>query len=315
VGPEEPAPRAVEPLQRPPPPRRAHPGVPAEQLDRARHLAVHRRGDIELPSIYYAHEREVFERDGMLARRHPFPAGRDESFVATVRYRTVGDATCTGAVESRPHHRREVIAEVAPTRLTERGATRADDRSPRPRWKTASGGVLLMTELLRFATAARRRRQVHAHRAAALRLEAIFEDQLEAVAERRAARWGRVHQPRAAHRRPARRARAGHHHRRRLPLLSPRPPQVHHRRHPGHVQYTRNMVTGASTADLAHRAVDARKGVLEQSRRHAFIASLLRIPHLVLVRQQDGPRRLDQERFDEIVDEFRSSPPSSTSPT
>jgi len=51
---------------------------------------------------------------------------------------------------------------------------------------------------------------------------------------------------------------------------------------PGHEQYTRNMVTGASTADLALVLVDARKGVLEQSRRHAFIASLLRIPHLVV---------------------------------
>jgi bifunctional enzyme CysN/CysC len=61
---------------------------------------------------------------------------------------------------------------------------------------------------------------------------------------------------------------------------------------PGHIQYTRNMVTGASTADLAIVLVDARKGVVEQSRRHAFIASLLRIPHLVLCGQQDGPRRL-----------------------
>ncbi|HMV74806.1 MAG TPA: GTP-binding protein, partial [Microthrixaceae bacterium] len=51
---------------------------------------------------------------------------------------------------------------------------------------------------------------------------------------------------------------------------------------PGHIQYTRNMVTGASTADLAVVLVDARKGLLEQSRRHAFIASLLRIPHLVV---------------------------------
>src|SRR3954470_18281879 len=51
---------------------------------------------------------------------------------------------------------------------------------------------------------------------------------------------------------------------------------------PGHVQYTRNMVTGASTANLALILVDARKGVLQQSRRHAFLASLLRVPHLVL---------------------------------
>ena len=61
---------------------------------------------------------------------------------------------------------------------------------------------------------------------------------------------------------------------------------------PGHVQYTRNMVTGASTADLGLVLVDARQGLTEQSRRHAVILSLLRVPHLVLVRQQDGPRRL-----------------------
>ena len=61
---------------------------------------------------------------------------------------------------------------------------------------------------------------------------------------------------------------------------------------PGHVQYTRNMVTGASTADLAIVLVDARKGVLEQSRRHAFIASLLRHPARRVRGQQDGPRRL-----------------------
>ena len=72
------------------------------------------------------------------------------------------------------------------------------------------------------------------------------------------------------------------------------------------MQYTRNMVTGASTADLALVLVDARKGVLEQSRRHAFIASLLRIPHLVLCRQQDGPGRLrPRSASSEIDDEFR----------
>ena len=61
---------------------------------------------------------------------------------------------------------------------------------------------------------------------------------------------------------------------------------------PGHIQYTRNMVTGASTADLALILIDARNGVLEQSRRHAFIASLLGHPTLGRVRQQNGPRRL-----------------------
>jgi len=73
---------------------------------------------------------------------------------------------------------------------------------------------------------------------------------------------------------------------------------------PGHVQYTRNMVTGASTADLAIVLIDARKGVLEQSRRHAFIASLLRIPHLVVAVNKMDLVDWDQSRFDEIVEEF-----------
>ncbi|MBN1530278.1 MAG: sulfate adenylyltransferase subunit CysN [Thermoleophilaceae bacterium] len=73
---------------------------------------------------------------------------------------------------------------------------------------------------------------------------------------------------------------------------------------PGHEQYTRNMVTGASTADLALILVDARKGVLEQSRRHAFIASLLRIPHLVVCVNKMDLVDYSEERFREICDEF-----------
>jgi bifunctional enzyme CysN/CysC len=73
---------------------------------------------------------------------------------------------------------------------------------------------------------------------------------------------------------------------------------------PGHEQYTRNMVTGASTADLALMLVDARKGVLEQSRRHAFIASLLRIPHLVVCVNKMDLVDFDQEVFDQICTEF-----------
>ena len=73
------------------------------------------------------------------------------------------------------------------------------------------------------------------------------------------------------------------------------------------MQYTRNMVTGASTADLGLVLVDARQGLTEQSRRHAVILSLLRVPHLVLARQQDGPRRLRRRTvFDEIHAEFTS---------
>ncbi|HET6952466.1 MAG TPA: GTP-binding protein [Acidimicrobiales bacterium] len=75
---------------------------------------------------------------------------------------------------------------------------------------------------------------------------------------------------------------------------------------PGHIQYTRNMVTGASTADLALVLVDARKGVLEQSRRHAFLASLLGIPHLVVCINKMDLVDWSQERYEEIKAEFRS---------
>ena len=86
---------------------------------------------IEVPSIYYAHEREVFERDGMLLAVTEFVTVMDgeEPEVRTVRFRTVGDASCTGAVESDARTVAAVIDEVAATRVTERGATRADDRA------------------------------------------------------------------------------------------------------------------------------------------------------------------------------------------
>ncbi|TFV67186.1 UNVERIFIED_ORG: GTP-binding protein [Bacillus sp. AZ43] len=73
---------------------------------------------------------------------------------------------------------------------------------------------------------------------------------------------------------------------------------------PGHVQYTRNMVTGASTADLAIVLVDARKGMVEQSRRHAFLASLLRVPHLVVAVNKMDLVDWSEERFEAIRDEF-----------
>ncbi len=75
---------------------------------------------------------------------------------------------------------------------------------------------------------------------------------------------------------------------------------------PGHVQYTRNMVTGASTADLALILIDARHGVLEQSRRHAFIASLLGIPHFVVCINKMDLVDWSQDRFEEIRDDFRN---------
>jgi sulfate adenylyltransferase subunit 2 len=86
--------------------------------------------DIELPTIYFSHKRRVFRRDGMLMAVTDFlqPGEHEEVFEATVRYRTVGDATCTAAVESIAVEIDDVIAEVAASRITERGATRADDK-------------------------------------------------------------------------------------------------------------------------------------------------------------------------------------------
>ena len=75
---------------------------------------------------------------------------------------------------------------------------------------------------------------------------------------------------------------------------------------PGHVQYTRNMVTGASTADVAVVLVDARKGLLEQSRRHAYLATLLRIPHLVVAVNKMDLVEWSEERFRSIVADFSS---------
>ncbi|CAN5869791.1 sulfate adenylyltransferase subunit CysD [soil metagenome] len=86
--------------------------------------------NITLPSIYYAHTRPVLRRDGMLLAIHEFlqPKDGEQVFDMTVRFRTVGDVTCTGCVESTAATVDEVIAETAVSRLTERGATRADDR-------------------------------------------------------------------------------------------------------------------------------------------------------------------------------------------
>jgi len=87
--------------------------------------------DIDLPTIYYAHQREVFRRDGMWLAVNPFITllEGEEPIEMTVRYRTVGDATYTGAVESTAESVADIVAEVAATRLTERGATRGDDRA------------------------------------------------------------------------------------------------------------------------------------------------------------------------------------------
>jgi sulfate adenylyltransferase subunit 2 len=87
--------------------------------------------NLEVPSIYFAHEREVFARDGMLyaASPHVSLISGEQPFTESVRYRTVGDMSCTGAVRSTAADLDTVVAEIAATRITERGETRADDRA------------------------------------------------------------------------------------------------------------------------------------------------------------------------------------------
>ena len=89
------------------------------------------REGLEIPAIYFAHQRQVFERDGILLADNQFVVRADDEpiFETSVRYRTVGDMTCTGAVESRAAVIADVIAEIGATRITERGQTRADDRA------------------------------------------------------------------------------------------------------------------------------------------------------------------------------------------
>ncbi len=88
------------------------------------------REEIDLPGLYYTHERDVFPRDGMLLAVGPYSQPRADEVVERrrVRYRTVGDMSCTGAVASEAVSVADVVAEVAASTLTERGATRADDR-------------------------------------------------------------------------------------------------------------------------------------------------------------------------------------------
>ena len=97
------------------------------ELDVWHYIAVE---NVELPSIYFAHERDVWLRDGMWMTPGPWfgPGEKDELVRKTVRYRTVGDGSCTGAVESDAVTIEAIVAEISVSRLTERGATRADDR-------------------------------------------------------------------------------------------------------------------------------------------------------------------------------------------
>ena len=265
------------------------------ELDIWRFIAAR---DVELPSLYYAHEREVFRRDGMLMAVNPHVARRptETPFTATVRFRTIGDATCTAAVESSAATVADILAETAAARLTERGATRADDRISEAGMedRKRQGLFLNVRDLpLHFATIG----SVDDGKSTLIgRLlhdsKSIFEDQLEhieAVSKRRGNDYvdlALLTDGLRAEREQGITIDVAYRY-----FSTPRRDFVI-ADCPGHVQYTRNMITGVSRADLAIVLVDARHGIVEQTRRHTLIAALLRIPRLVRHRQQDGSRRL-----------------------
>ena len=257
------------------------------------------REELALPSIYYAHEREVVERDGMLYAVNEFfsaRAGRD-------------GVSAHGAL---PHGRRRLADRRGALRRRHRreghrrGRRHPDHRARRhPRRRQGqrgrdgrpqAGRLLLMTsvgstavaesrgmDLLRFATAG----CVDDGKSTLIgRLlydtKSLFTDQLEAVEAVSAARGDEytnlalLTDGLRAEREQGITIDVAYRY-----FATPRRKFIIADT-PGHIQYTRNMVTGASTADLALILVDARKGMLEQSRRHAFLCSLLRVPHLVL---------------------------------
>ena len=268
---------------------------------------------LEVPSIYYAHEREVFERDGMLYALNPHVELIDGEapFEESVRYRTVGrhDLHRGGSLAAR--RRSSTSSPRSPRPGSPSAVRRAPTTaSPRRRWRIASGRATSdvarprvssngharrssTSELLRIATAG----SVDDGKSTLIgRLlydsKSILADQLEHVVETSERRGdGYVNLALLTDGLRAEREQG-------ITIdVAYRYFQTLRRKFiiadtPGHEQYTRNMVTGASTADLSIVLVDARKGVSEQTRRHAYISSLLRIPHLVVARQQDGPRQV-----------------------
>ena len=273
------------------------------------------------PQIYFSHQRRVFKRDGMLlseSEYNPLRKG-EEVEERTVRFRTVGDLTLTGCVESDADTIPKIIDEIA---IAQRHRAR---RHPwrRPVLRGSHGGpeegrLLLMPstdirqagigpsmDLLRFATAG----SVDDGKSTLIgRLlldsKSIFEDQMEAV-EATSVSKGYDYTDLALLTDGLRSEREQG-----ITIdVAYRYFATPNRKFiiadtPGHVQYTRNMVTGASTADLGLVLVDARQGLTEQSRRHAVILSLLRVPHLVLAVNKMDLVDFSEEVYDKIHQEF-----------
>ena len=270
------------------------------------------RENLELPSIYFSHEREVFRRDGMLyavsdfverlpgrgavQRDGALPHGRRHDLHRRRRQRRGDDRRGRHRDRGDAHHR----------------ARRDPRRRPRlakPRWRTgsalATSKEFLDTELLRLVTAG----SVDDGKSTLIgRLlydtKQILVDQLEHI-EDASRRRGHDYVDLAlltdglrAEREQGITIDVAYRSfvtpRRRFQLADA----------PGHVQYTRNMVTGASTADVAVILVDARKGVIEQTRRHSYIASMLELPHVVFAVNKMDLVDFSEERFDEIAREL-----------
>ena len=337
VGPEDAAPRAVEPLQRPDPRGRAHADLPdlATGPSSTSGTTSAARASRSPPSTSPTSAGSSSATGCCCPRATLNPTREGETVEErTVRFRTVGDLTLTGCVESDGrHHRRD----------HRRDRHRPRHRARRDPWRRPvlrgrhggpeEGGLLLMathdditqTQMpsrprhgpapLRHRRL-RRRRQVDPHRPAAARLQVDLRGPARGRRGDLAVQGLRLHRPRAAHRRPALRARAGHHHRRGLPLLRDADPQVHHRRHPrprsvhaqhGHRRLDRRPRPGARRRPPGpHRAVPPARGDPLAAAGPAPGAR----------GQQDGPRRLlpgDLREDPRRV--HRRSRPSSTSPT
>ena len=313
VGPEEPAARAVVPLQRP-----------------------HRRGEhIRVFPLSNWTELDVWQyiaaRSDRAARRstsrtsarcssataccyavNPFITLRRARRVrrATVRYRTVGDMTCTGAVRvERAHGRR---GDRRGRRHPRHRARRDPRRRPGHRGRDGrpqARGLLLDGTMAPCRSSRPPARSTTASRTLIGRLlydtKTVFEDQLAAVERRRTRRGDERRQPRAAHRRPAGRARAGHHDRRRLPLLRDAAAQVHHRRHARATCSTPATWSPAPRPRTSRSSWSTRATAWSsRSRRHAFLASLLRVPHLVLAVNKMDLVDYDEAVFRRIATEF-----------
>ncbi len=263
---------------------------------------------IDVPSIYYAHRREVFQRDGMLmaVTEHLAPGRgrsglRDHGALPDGGRRRLHRVRRIDGRDHRPRHRR--------------GGGHPDDRAwrhpgRRPHFGgrhggPQAGGVLLMAELLRLATAG----SVDDGKSTLIgRLlydaKGIFEDQLEAIRRTSEQRGGTetdlalLTDGLRAEREQGITIDVAYRY-----FATPKRKFIIADT-PGHTEYTRNMVTGASNAHVALILIDARKGVIEQTRRHAFLSSMLGVPHMVVCINKMDLIDWDQERYERIKSDF-----------